>query len=275
MRSPPEPRPPSLRDLQRAFARSIVDRDDAGVGRHVVAAGIASARRLAVYRNTFDAALEKALRLAFPAVHRLIGAGCFTAAARAFAHEAPPRSACLDEYGDRFPRFLASFPATAQLGYLADVGRLEWAVNRALHAPDAAPLRLAALAELAESDRGRVILVAHPSVSLVTSVHPVDSVWRAVLARDDAALARIDLADGPVHVLVERVASSIEVTRVAEHVYRLAADLVAGTALDSAVRRMADDAQAPALLAGHLAAGRFVDFRLAGKRRRAREAGGR
>ena len=50
---------------------------------------------------------------------------------------------------DLFPEFLARFPPAASLAYIADVARLEWAVNRALHAPDAAPLDVARLADRA------------------------------------------------------------------------------------------------------------------------------
>ena len=44
----------------------------------------------------------------------------------------------------------------------------------------------------------------------------MDAIWRAVLARDDAAMAAIDLAAGAVRLLIERRAGEIEVTRIDE-----------------------------------------------------------
>src|SRR5262249_19748932 len=158
---------------------------------------LASAQRLTVYRNTFASNLSNALRLSFPAVHRLVGAEFFDGAARIFAHERPPLSAYLDEYGGEVAAFLARFSPAASLPVLPDVSGREWAVNRALHAPDVQPLDPMQLAALAQNDHDRVRFVSHPSVSLVHADHPVDAIWRAVLAQDDTALAAIDLAGGP------------------------------------------------------------------------------
>jgi hypothetical protein len=84
------------------------------------------------------------------------------------------------------------------LAYLADVARLEWAVNRALHAPDAQPLDASTLATVAPSDHERVCFVALPSVSMLRSSFPVDAIWGAVLQQDEAAMAAIDLGGEPV-----------------------------------------------------------------------------
>ena len=48
--------------------------------------------------------------------------------------------------------------------------------------------------------------VVDPSVSLLRVNYPVDAIWRGVLAGDDAALAAVDLASGPVAMLVQRIA---------------------------------------------------------------------
>lgn len=48
------------------------------------------------------------------------------------------------------------------LTYLSDVARLEWTVNRALHAADAQELDPSGLAALAPADQDHLSLVAHP-----------------------------------------------------------------------------------------------------------------
>lgn len=255
---------PTLRDVQSAISRALRHSDASAAARCIIGDGLGAARRLDVYRNTFVGSLTRALQLAFPAVRRLVGDEFFESAAQVFIGEQPPRSAWLDEYGAEFPRFLTQFRPAASVRYLADVARLEWAVNRALHAPDVAALDLGRLAGVDPADHCRVCLVAHPSVSLLTVDYCADVIWRAVLECDDAALARIDPAPGSVPLLVERCATRVDVVRLDAPAWRFMADLTEGLPLDAALAN-ASDIDAPALLAGHLQAGRFVDFKVAGR----------
>jgi hypothetical protein len=254
---------PMLRELQRAVRRSLVERDDSEASTYVAANGLSAAGRLAVYRNTFSSVLTNALRLSYPAVHRLVGAEFFEGAARVFIEAQPPHSACLDDYGGEFAEFLSRFPPAASLAYLPDVARLEWAINRALHAPDAKLLELARLAKVDEADQARVRFKPHPSVHLVSAVYPADAIWRGVLKQDDAALTAIDLSAGPVRLLVERRATGIEVRRLNDAEWRFTALLCAGRPLADAIEE-APDLEAYSLLAEHLAAGRFIGFDTAG-----------
>ena len=254
--------PPTLLELQHAIYRSIVGRDDAEAAAWIVAEGIDPEVRLGIYRNTFASVLTNALRLSFPATHRLVAAECFEDAAHLFFEAQPPQSANLDDYGVGFPEFLARLPSVAALAYLPDVARLEWAVSRALHAPNAEPLDLGRLSALSTDERARVRFAPHPSAGLVRADHPADSIWRAVLAQDDVALAAIDPASGSVWLLVHRAEAGVVVVRLSEAAWRFTAALFAGRPLLAAL----DDApcaDAAALLAGHLAAGCFVEFDLA------------
>ena len=253
----------SLHELQRVVRRSMVAQNDIAAARHVVGDGLAPAQRLAVYRNTFDGNLANALRLSYPAVHRLVGADFFEGAARIFAHQIPTRSAWLDEYGVEFPDFLKHFPPAASLAYLADVARLEWAVARALHAPDVLPLDAKLLAALDPADHERVCFVAHPSLSLLRVDCPADTIWRAVLAQDDAGLSAIDLADGPFWLQIERTGDGVAATRLDERHWHFANALAAALPLGAALE-VAPGPDAARLLADHIAAGRFVAFNLAG-----------
>ncbi len=253
---------PSLLELQRAVLRSVVAHDDAEAGTHVVGDGIEPAARLGIYRNTFASVLTNALRLSYPAVHRLVAAECFEGAARVFMDERPPQCANLDDYGADFPEFLARFPPVAALAYLPGVARLEWSVNRALHAQDAEPLNIARLAALTEEEQARVRFAPHPGLGLVHADHPADAIWRAVLDQDDAALASIDLASGPVWLLVHRAETGVEVSRFSEGAWYFTAALIAGHPLHRALEE-ARGTDAQALLAEHLSAGRFAGFSLA------------
>lgn len=254
---------PSLRELQDAVRRSIVARDEGEASRYIVGAGIAPQERLSVYRNTFTQTLIRALRLSYPAVDRLVGAEFFDATAREFMVGQPPRSSYLDEFGGDFPGFLERFSPAAAVPYLGDVARLEWAVSRALHAPDAVALDMAALQSVSADDHARVCFTPHPSASLVHTGFPADVIWRAVLADDnDAELAAIDLSGGPAWLLVQRGPSGVDMLRLEPSLWHFAGALFSGCTLGLA---LADhpSVNAPMALADLLAHGRFVAFGLA------------
>jgi hypothetical protein len=99
---------PTLLETQCAMRTWLVDgeRDAAA---DLLADGI-SPDRLDIYRNTFVANATRALRLTYPAVHKLVGDEFFEGAAVAFIAQHPPRSACFDHYGEAFAAFLAAFP---------------------------------------------------------------------------------------------------------------------------------------------------------------------
>lgn len=253
---------PSLRDLQDAMRRSIIERDDGDAIAHIVANGIAPQDRLSVYRNTFTQTLIRALRLSYPAVDRLVGAAFFDAAAGDFVVQQPPRSSFLDDFGGDFAAFLERFAPAASLPYLADVARLEWAVSRALHAPDAAALSLASLGSVDAADYAQICFTPHPSVSLIHTIFPADVIWCAVLEDDDAALAAIDLSSGPAWLIVQRGPSAFDIARLDEALWRFVSDLCAGCPLGAALGEHSG-IDATAALADLLTQKRFAAFTLA------------
>ena len=192
-------------------------------------------------------------------MRKLVGATFYEGAASVFAHERPPRASWLDLYGADFADFLATFAPAATMPYLPDVARLEWAVNRALHAPDVEPLDARAIAGVDPALHERIRFTVDPSVSVLRTDYPADAIWRAVVESDDAALAELNLSDGPVHLQVQRLQNGVEVDRIDESAFRITAALMTGQPLGAALA--CDDASSAArVLAGHLAAGRFIGF---------------
>ena len=255
---------PSLRDVQHAMRRSLLQDAGDDASADIVSAGLSPRQRLSIYRNTTLGTLANALRLSFPAVHRLVGADFFDGAAQVFARGQPPRCADLNVYGAEFADFLQRFEPAATLAYMADVARLEWAVNRALHAADAQALDASALAAVAPSDHDRVCFVAHPSISTLRSNLPVDTIWRAVLQQDDAGMAAIDQGSGPVCLMVQRLLGEVEVVRLDERAWRFATALLGGQQLGAALD-VAPGVDGAALLAEHLLEGRCIAFHVAAR----------
>jgi hypothetical protein len=170
---------PALRELQHGVRDALLGDDAGAAALDIAGDGPAPAARLAVYRHHVLTSLTAALEATFPVVVRLVDVRFFRYAADRYVRAHPPRGPCLFEYGASFPEFLAAFPPCRHLVYLADVARLEWAMNVALHAADAAPLTAEAMRALAADAVDDLALDLHPSVTLLRSPWPVDRIWRA------------------------------------------------------------------------------------------------
>jgi hypothetical protein len=184
-----------LRELQLDFRAAMLDGDDEAAARRVCDDGIAAGPRLAIYRHHVFTSLTAALESTYPVVVRLVDPRFFRFAADRYTRTHPPSSPCLFEYGATLGEFLAGFAPSQPLAYLPDVARLEWAMNVALHAPDAAPIERVAL-----SRSPRIAL--HPSVTLLQSPWPIDAIWRANQA--GVTHDRVDLNAGGVRLQVWR-----------------------------------------------------------------------
>ena len=80
-------------------------------------------------------------------------------------------------WGAEFAAFLRAFPPVAELSYLPDVARIEYARGLAYHAADIQPLDGTALA--VAGDAGALRLRLSPSLILLDCDHPAVSIWRA------------------------------------------------------------------------------------------------
>src|SRR5439155_1771375 len=80
---------PSLRDLERDFARALLGEGDAAVLASIRADGLAPAARFAIYRNHVFVTLTDALGATYPVVRSLVDARFFVYAADRYVHEQP------------------------------------------------------------------------------------------------------------------------------------------------------------------------------------------
>ena len=254
---------PTLREVQDAFARGLLTRDPALAASFVVADGaIAPAERLSIYRNTFIGTLVQALRNTFPAVERLVGAEFFEGAAAIFVAAQPPGGAYLNEYGGAFGDFLAGFAPAASLAYLPDVARLEWALSEVTHAADAPVLDPAALGGLGEEEQELVMFRPHPAVRLVRLAHDADVIRQAVMRHDEESFKGFAPSPEPFWLLAQRVSLEPMMRRMSDADAATTQALFAGRPLADILTPEAMEAQV-AVLADHLANGRFSGFALA------------
>jgi hypothetical protein len=193
----------TLPELQAAFASALLRGDARGVADVILGDGLTPGARVQIYWNHVFSTLTDVLETTFPVVCRLVDRRFFGFAADRYVRSHPPTGPCLFEYGETFPGFIASFPPCAGHPYLADVARLEWAVNAAAHAEDRTPLAPAALEAVAPEDAGRLVLRLEPSASWLRSPWPLDRIWRANQPDADPD-ATVDLAAGGVTLEIRR-----------------------------------------------------------------------
>jgi hypothetical protein len=198
----------SLAELQARFATAILREDAGPIATLIEADGLAPAARVRVYWNHVLASLTDALATAYPVVCRLVDRRFFDFAADRYIRAHPPAGPCLFEYGVTFPDFLARFPPCAGHPYLADIARLEWLMNVALHADEVPAMARTALGTVPETDVGRLVLGLDPSAAWLRSPWPVDRIWRANQDSADPETV-IDLCAGPVCVEVRRQGEAV------------------------------------------------------------------
>ncbi|KAB8043667.1 DUF692 family protein [Janthinobacterium rivuli] len=175
----PSPSPPMSLDAlaagQQTFATALLDT----VATLPSFAGAAVPQRFSLYRGNLSAAWRRTLGHAYPVVLALVGEDFFGGLARAYGRQYPSDSADLNQFGDRFADFLATFPHISDLPYLPDMARLEWAVHLAHYAADAQGLAPEALAALHPDQLEARRFSLHPACVLLASDWQVAALWQA------------------------------------------------------------------------------------------------
>jgi hypothetical protein len=199
---------PSLREMQRAFARALVDGDAGAISPLVIADGIEPGARLRIYRNNHRENSLSALRASYPVIERLVGEAYFRQSGLEYLARYPSRSGNLDALGDRFAHYLAESFGEGEYRYLADVARLEWCCQEIMAAPDHAGLDLAALRQVPAEGYSALVFQLHPAARLLDSRFPVLRIWQANQAEADAS-ERIELGEAQ-RVLLTRATRAVE-----------------------------------------------------------------
>ncbi len=245
---------------QSAFAGALLDAErpvPPAVSSHTART---PQKRFAVYRNNVIVGLSEALRTQFPATEKIVGTEFFSAMARVYVSTEPPRSPVLMSYGERFPAFIAAFPPAAELPYLADIARLEFARTQAYHAADAVPLDAAAWQAVDMHELPAMRVALHPSLRVVRSAFPVVTIWSMNSgAREPASIEDHSSEDA----LIARPHSEVEVRQLppggAEFIDALAAGMTLGEAASAAATANAAFDLA-ANLAGLIGAGLAIEL---------------
>jgi len=224
----------SLRELQRSFSAATLFGDEVALASLGIVAGrLDAGARIAVYRNNVLGNYRKTLAATYPVVRRLVGAPFFDAAVDHFVRGHPSTRGDVNHYGGEFAGFLNSYPPARELAYLPDVARLEWAIDQASIAADAAPLDVAALGAVAPELQNGLRFTLHPSARLVASAFPILHIWH-VNQPDATGELRVDLGEGGDTLLVQRGPDGVTIERLAAGEHAFLTALADNATLDTA-----------------------------------------
>lgn len=183
-------RPEALDNLPGDFAACFLSRDHS------------LTERLKIYRNNVMGTVGNALAANFPLLEKLVGREFLMAMVRAYILSHPPETGCLTFYGENFPRFMESYAPAKNLAYLADVARLEIALNAAYNAQDDFPLTKEDLSEIAPNDLDMFHLKLRHSVHLLCSPWPLPDIRDFCLSEDHDQ--ELDIRSEGVYLMVHR-----------------------------------------------------------------------
>jgi hypothetical protein len=192
--------PLALPDLQAAFAAHVAGSERADLAAAVVSDSISAEARLRIHRHHVTHSLGAALAATFPTVQALVGEEFFRAMARAFVTTTLPAQPVLVEYGGDFPAFVAAHEPARALPYLADIARLDWALNVAFHSPMNRRLTAADLAAVAVEQLPSLGVALPEGAVLIGSRYPIDRIWHA--SQPGASADPVDIAAGRADLLV-------------------------------------------------------------------------
>jgi len=222
----------ALRELQAAFVAHLLSNDDASAAPSIAGDSIPAVARLRVHRHHVFTSLGKALAATFPTVQRLVGEECFMALARGFVATTLPQGPVLAEYGAAFPGFLQDHPSVRALPYIADVARLEWALNTAFYSPVEHGLTSTDLSAIPIEELPLQRLTLAVGTALIRSDYPLDAIWAT--AQPGAPDQTVDLGAGGVRLLVFRRPDDAGFVGLGGGEAALAAALMPGASLEEA-----------------------------------------
>ncbi|OEJ69237.1 HvfC/BufC N-terminal domain-containing protein [Magnetovibrio blakemorei] len=252
----------ALAELQSSFGEASLGGDTITLAPAIIGDGLQAEQRLSIHRNNTTVLLCEVLGTTYPVVKKLVGEAFFDSVARAYVRAHPPRSPCLFEYGGHFGDYLANVPAVAELPYLSDVAKLEWAWNESFYAVDAEPLSASALAKIDPETYGDLIFTLHPSLRLVASAYPIKEIWDVNQCGADPD-ARVDLNEGAQRLAVLRAQTSVTFIELSRGGFEMTAQLSAGKRLEDAFlsgQRLMADFDPTATLSVLIRAGAFHTF---------------
>ena len=192
----------SLKDLQESFQRGILAGDDTILAEIRDSAKEERKVLFGVYRHAYVARLAEVLADDYEQLHAYLGDAGFAKFAKSYIAAHPSDRKSARDFGRHVPEFLKADAGFAKHPELAEIARLEKALADAFDGPDAEPLKLSKLAEIAPELWAKLVFTPHPTAIRLTVATNAADIWSAL--REDTAPPPAQLLPEPQAILVWR-----------------------------------------------------------------------
>ena len=192
----------SLKELQEGFQRGILAGDDTILAEIKDSAKEGRRALFGVYRHAYVARLAEVLADDYEQLHAYLGDSGFAKLAKSYIAAYPSDRKSARDFGRHVPAFLASDTGFAKHPELAEIAALEKALADAFDGPDAEPLKLARLAEIAPDLWTKLAFVPHPTATRLNFATNAADIWSAL--REETAPPPVRVLPEPQAILVWR-----------------------------------------------------------------------
>ena len=192
----------SFADMQDAFQRAILERDDAVLAELTDGAQEPRTAMFEVYRNAYLLRLVETLRKDHDLLHAYLGDETFDEMAAAYITAYPSRHASVRWIARHLPKFLADVEPYSEYPAIADLGALEKALYDAFDAPDGTVLTGEDLASIPPQAWQDVVVAPHPSAKRLSLSTNATAIWSAL--RQEETPPDAETSETPVELLVWR-----------------------------------------------------------------------
>ncbi|GHF29292.1 hypothetical protein GCM10017044_25680 [Kordiimonas sediminis] len=195
----------SLADIQSAMKDTILSgHAPSALLEEIVSVGSISPKaRLQIHQNTYRQSLTDALISIFPVMQAFVGEVFMRGLLGEYIKSVPPKSSCLNEYGDCLGHFIDGYEELAHLQYLADVARLEWAVFSVQNSAETQAFYSEVTAAEEQALPEQIQWHLNFDASVIESKFPVLSLWMVGTGQLPPEAVHID-AGGQIAVVVKQ-----------------------------------------------------------------------
>ncbi|KAF8818536.1 HvfC/BufC N-terminal domain-containing protein [Rickettsia endosymbiont of Cardiosporidium cionae] len=151
--------------LQRGFVEYMKDQSNTDFENLVLSKY--PKERINIYRNNILSNLKHVLSITYPGVWKLLGEDCADNVANLFLKNIDhfPESACLDDWGKKFPDFLETIQELQDINYLKEYAIYEWLKHEVNIAPENNSINLSTV----DKDKFTLKMIDKVQIQLVKS----------------------------------------------------------------------------------------------------------
>lgn len=181
---------------------------------------ILNAERLTIYRHSICGNRVAALSRLFKCCAKMVGDAYWQQWVETFIAEQPSQATDITACGVNFSDFIAAQPEiTAQLPYLADLARLEWAWHQCFHQATRI-ITSTSLSQAIAEQGDELSLYLTPGIQFISSIYPLADLWQLSQTADNEIVILDESADG-YYFILHREHDSIRIKQPSQACWQL------------------------------------------------------